>query len=168
MDAGMVKGVGKFCGNSLYILGGVSFLSMLYAWLFQHALYMVFSWIFFLWIGFFVRHHSNKDRTFTIGFGFLGLAIGVVLLACGISKPGFFQSMRQLEELTVFAVKIKHPSAIVVSVFMLVGYSLNLALLVLLMSKKAKADFSDTSNEAHWIRLLNRYLLKASGTPRRM
>jgi multisubunit Na+/H+ antiporter MnhC subunit len=148
MDAGMVKDVGKFCGNCLYVFGGVSFLSMLYAWLFQHALYMEFSWIFFLWIGFLLRHHSNKARKFTIGFGFLGLAIGVVLLAYGMFKPGFFQSMRQLEELTVFAVKIKHPSAIVVSVFIVVAYSLNLALLVLLMSKKAKAEFSGTSHEA--------------------
>jgi hypothetical protein len=140
MEVAMVKDVGTFCGNCLYVFGGVSFLSMLYAWLFQHALYMEFSFL--------LRHHSNKARKFTIGFGFLGLAIGVVLLAYGIFKPGFFQSMRQLEELTVFAVKIKHPSAIVVSVFIVVAYSLNLALLALLMSKKAKAEFSGTSHEA--------------------
>ena len=132
-----MKDIGKFTGNLFCVLAGLSVLSMPFAWFFRQGMGMELSWIIFLWLGMGLRRHRNVVRLITIGINLLGVvAMPLVLIAFALGWIEITEPSLQL-----FAYKVAEPSIFLMGAFFVVQSGLQVALIVLLLSKKAKAEF---------------------------
>jgi len=137
-----MKDIGKFTGNYLYVLAAFSLLSMPYSWLIQQGRSVEFSWVFLLWVGTLLRKHSNKARLVTIGFNLFMLIACAVLISIGVFKKELI-NFEFNQSIQLFACKIHNSSIIMTSTFIVIMYGLSIALITLLLTNKAKEEFSN-------------------------
>jgi len=131
-----MKDIGKIVGAYFYGLGLVSFVSMLYILSTQKQSNVELTWICFWIFGLLMCKHSNPARYIVIGFNFLAvLLLPAVLIGTGGSPS-------DSSALTIFSIEIQNATTSQLWAFTALFILSSLAVIILLMTPKAKEEFS--------------------------
>jgi len=139
--------IGKTIGAYFFVIAALSILSMPVAYFYQNALIFEFAWVFMLILGVLLRKHNNPARLIVVGFNILGLIVAAGLFLFSFVTPALWNQLLNPQKLTLFAIKIPNPPVVTCAILMILTLGANVILIALLLSRKAKEEFSNKSSE---------------------